>query len=165
MDIKPIETEYKGYKFRSRLEARWAVFFDAIGSKWKYEAEGYEIEGVRYLPDFEIENEDNKFFIEIKPNFITEEEERKAELLSIAYGGIVAIFKNDPFEIINNPESAIVYLSDGTTATASRNLIYLLVGALKPSSYIELVDCIDICDKAKAKARQARFEFGETPHA
>ena len=27
--IKPIETNYKGYRFRSRLEARWAVFFDA----------------------------------------------------------------------------------------------------------------------------------------
>lgn len=25
-----IETEYKGYRFRSRLEARWAVFFDTL---------------------------------------------------------------------------------------------------------------------------------------
>lgn len=25
--IKPIETIYNGYHFRSRLEARWAVFF------------------------------------------------------------------------------------------------------------------------------------------
>lgn len=28
--MKAIETEYNGYKFRSRLEARWAVFFDAF---------------------------------------------------------------------------------------------------------------------------------------
>ena len=27
--IRPIETEYRGYRFRSRFEARWAVFFDA----------------------------------------------------------------------------------------------------------------------------------------
>lgn len=27
--IKPIETRYKGCRFRSRPEARWAVFFDA----------------------------------------------------------------------------------------------------------------------------------------
>lgn len=33
MDIKPIETHYNGYRFRSRLEARWAVFFDALGIK------------------------------------------------------------------------------------------------------------------------------------
>lgn len=29
--MKAIETRYKGYRFRSRLEARWAVFFDALG--------------------------------------------------------------------------------------------------------------------------------------
>jgi hypothetical protein len=47
-----IETEFKGYKFRSRLEARWAVFFDAIGIEWKYETEGFEAGDHRYLPDF-----------------------------------------------------------------------------------------------------------------
>lgn len=52
--FKAIETVYKGYRFRSRLEARWAVFFDELGLDWKYEAEGYDFDGVRYLPDFEI---------------------------------------------------------------------------------------------------------------
>ena len=51
--IKPIETHYKGYRFRSRLEARWAVFFDAIEIKWEYEKEGYDLENLGgYLPDF-----------------------------------------------------------------------------------------------------------------
>ena len=43
--LKAIETEYKGYRFRSRLEARWAVFFDACGVKWEYEPEGYVLSG------------------------------------------------------------------------------------------------------------------------
>ena len=43
MSIKAIETEYKGYRFRSRLEARWAVFFDALGLKWDYEPEGFDL--------------------------------------------------------------------------------------------------------------------------
>ena len=55
-----IETHYAGCRFRSRLEARWAVFFDAIGIEWQYEPQGFEIESVygreegtwRYLPDF-----------------------------------------------------------------------------------------------------------------
>ena len=34
LQMKPIETVYKGFKFRSRLEARWAVFFDACGVRW-----------------------------------------------------------------------------------------------------------------------------------
>jgi hypothetical protein len=57
--IKAIETEYKGYRFRSRLEARWAVFFDSMGFEWLYESEGFEKPSgvndentIRYLPDF-----------------------------------------------------------------------------------------------------------------
>jgi hypothetical protein len=41
--MKPIETKYKGYRFRSRLEARWAVFFDALKMGYKYEMEGFDL--------------------------------------------------------------------------------------------------------------------------
>ncbi len=50
--IKAIETRYKGCRFRSRLEARWAVFYNALGLKWEYEKEGFELPSGRYLPDF-----------------------------------------------------------------------------------------------------------------
>jgi len=51
--IPPIETVYNGYRFRSRLEARWAVFFDALGVKYEYEPEGYVTSTKEaYLPDF-----------------------------------------------------------------------------------------------------------------
>ncbi len=45
-----IETHYAGCRFRSRLEARWAVFFDAIGIEWQYEPQGFEIESVYPTP-------------------------------------------------------------------------------------------------------------------
>lgn len=52
--ITPIETIYKGYRFRSRLEARWAVFMDACGADWEYEPEG--MLAVSYAePDFDEE--------------------------------------------------------------------------------------------------------------
>lgn len=52
-ELKAIETRYKGYRFRSRLEARWAVFFDTLGIEWEYEKEGYDLgEAGWYLPDF-----------------------------------------------------------------------------------------------------------------
>ena len=55
MEIKPIETIYDGYKFRSRLEARWAVFFDALGVPYEYEPEGFVLpSGRKYLPDFKV---------------------------------------------------------------------------------------------------------------
>ena len=65
MTIKAIETEYNGYRFRSRLEARWAVFFDAAGIKYEYESEGYELDkSTRYLPDFYLPDFD--CYVEVK---------------------------------------------------------------------------------------------------
>jgi hypothetical protein len=58
-NIKVIETSYRGCRFRSRLEARWAVFFDALGWDWQYEKEGYVLgwdkdDRLPWLPDFEV---------------------------------------------------------------------------------------------------------------
>ena len=51
--MKALNTYYNGYLFRSRLEARWAVFFDSCGVSWEYESQGYELKnGLWYLPDF-----------------------------------------------------------------------------------------------------------------
>lgn len=77
-NIKPIETVYKGCRFRSRLEARWAVFFDEMGIDWEYEPEGFEFihdgKTVRYLPDFYLPND--RFYVEVKGNV----KERYSEL-------------------------------------------------------------------------------------
>jgi hypothetical protein len=52
-EIKVIQTKFAGHFFRSRTEARWAVFFKTLGLKYKYEIEGFEFDGgLRYLPDF-----------------------------------------------------------------------------------------------------------------
>lgn len=62
-----IETEYAGHRFRSRLEARWAVFFDKLGVKWLYEPQGYELgNGERYLPDFWLPDMYNSCWVEVK---------------------------------------------------------------------------------------------------
>lgn len=64
---RAITTRYKGYAFRSRLEARWAVFFDHLGIRWEYEPEGFELgNGLRYLPDFWLP--DWGLWVEIKPD-------------------------------------------------------------------------------------------------
>jgi len=68
MKIKAIETSYNGYKFRSRLEARWAVFFDLLDIKYEYEKEGFNLPHGPYLPDFFLPDIRNGFWIEVKPN-------------------------------------------------------------------------------------------------
>lgn len=67
---RAIETNYAGYRFRSRMEARWAVAFDALGERWLYEPQGYEIvlvktgEQRRYLPDFYLP--ERRLWVEVK---------------------------------------------------------------------------------------------------
>jgi hypothetical protein len=69
VSVKPIETRYKGFRFRSRLEARWAVFFEALGIKWEYEPEGFELsDGTRYLPDFHLPTFGGGMYVEVKPD-------------------------------------------------------------------------------------------------
>lgn len=56
--IQAIETEFMGCRFRSRLEARWAVFFTELEIDFQYEPEGFKVhvlatdETAFYLPDF-----------------------------------------------------------------------------------------------------------------
>lgn len=94
MKKTPIETVYKGYRFRSRLEARWAVFFDTLGIPYQYEIEGFDLgSGIWYLPDFWLP--DQKYWIEIKGSEPTEQERQKLGLLS-------ATTHNNSFMMIND---------------------------------------------------------------
>lgn len=96
--VRAIETRYAGVRFRSRLEARWAVFFDTAGVRWHYEAEGFELDGLRYLPDFWLPV--NGYWIEVKPMAPTVLEREKAIRLAEA-GGWPVIFLHgaiDPVE-------------------------------------------------------------------
>lgn len=99
MTLKPIETRYKGYRFRSRLEARWAVFFDALGVEWEYEVEGYDLGAAGfYLPDFELYR---SLFIEIKPSGVgLDDAVQKCEALKQQSGYDVLLLKGKPSEYI-----------------------------------------------------------------
>ena len=65
MSIKAIPTELGGVTYRSRLEARWAAFFDALGADPIFEHQGYEVHGKGYLPDFYLAAW--KVYVEVKP--------------------------------------------------------------------------------------------------
>jgi hypothetical protein len=60
--ICPIETLYRGHRFRSRLEAKWAAFFDAAGWRWQYEP--LDLDG--WIPDFVIFGGAMPFFVDVK---------------------------------------------------------------------------------------------------
>ena len=70
--MRPIETRFAGYRFRSRLEAKWAVFYTALEFRFDPEPEGYELEdGQGYLPDLKVRTPQNKtMWVEVKPGHI-----------------------------------------------------------------------------------------------
>lgn len=93
--MKALETIYKGYRFRSRLEARTAVFMDQLGIQWLYEPEGYDLDGLWYLPDFYLP--ELRTWVEIKPEKPTGEEEQKAARLAYHTAKRVVLFYDPDF--------------------------------------------------------------------
>ncbi len=78
--MKAIETNYHGYRCRSRLEARWIVFFESMGIEFLYEPEGFVLaDGTCYLPDFYLPQ--IRSWAEVKPEAFTQAEMWKAETL------------------------------------------------------------------------------------
>ena len=94
--IDAIQTEYKGYKFRSRLEARWAIFFDTLGIEWIYEPEGFRLsDGSLYLPDFYLP--ESNTWVEVK-GVLTIEDENKVYNFNISkdIGNVVIVGEFPP---------------------------------------------------------------------
>lgn len=76
---RAIETHWHGYRFRSRLEARWAVFFDCLEIEFSYEPEGFHTDVGGYLPDFFFPQV--RCYGEVKPCALTPSELAKATWL------------------------------------------------------------------------------------
>lgn len=76
-DIKAHPTNYNGVMFRSRLEARWAAFFDLAGWSWEYEP--IDLNG--WSPDFRVHWDcwhsecpnGHTLLIEVKPYYSIDE--------------------------------------------------------------------------------------------
>lgn len=92
--MQVIPTNYRGIIYRSRTEARWAVFFATLGVDAEYEPEGYVLDGIPYLPDFYVRDWD--YFVEIKGAVPTAEEQEKCRRLALATGKFVIIMVGQP---------------------------------------------------------------------
>lgn len=157
-ELIPIDTEYKGYYFRSRLEARYAVYLDALGWNYEYEPEGFKLQSGNYLPDFYFP--DINCYGEVKPKELNDLELRLCFELSESMAkdniGIdVILFEGQPdyktFRSIIN-------------GSLFNNVIPIKKGGKYYPFYIcgnNTFDKIYFKEEGLAlkKAREARFEF------
>lgn len=172
--IKAIETKFMGHKFRSRLEARWAVFFEAAGIKWIYEQEGFVINGKPYLPDFYLPDQG---YFEVKGRYEYDNQLMQQFANEIGEPLFIA------FEEIPLPKDGKGYLKTFIPCSCA------LVGETMYWGYDDMFLECDGCGKisvqnavydtikdnccegsremsiqhALIKAREARFEHGENP--
>lgn len=175
--MKAIQTYYKGYKFRSRTEARWAVFFDSVGVDWEYEPEGFVLsDGSHYLPDFKV-----TYFDQGNRNFpLTYWFEVKGDLQSITDKELmkVFLFEHELVLLVGAP-SEKGYVSNKTyrgelfsefkKRVFSNDDDYACVSpwSCKQRPWVDPQCCfvseILQMKTAVSKARSARFEHGEKP--
>ena len=173
--IKPIETCYGGCRFRSRLEARWAIFFDAVGLKYEYEVEGFEMNGIRYLPDFYIPSLNRWFEIKAKP--LDEYEMKKCEefCFNIDNENIkFSVLIGSPEAVrIDNYVGILEYVWEWPSEIYPENIRMLAPIELSEKEYYSrfmrgLWIVPNVTEKelamAAIMAKQARFEFGEETH-
>lgn len=164
--MKPIETAYKGYRFRSRLEARWAICLDALGWSWEYELEGFDLGGGDlYLPDFALLggecHQAVQCWIEVKPTEPNADELRKARKLALQshVPVLFAIGSPDPLSLEGlggYSEDGEFYLNGLASITRECWVKWRRPGWLMGGeSRCEVVD-----EAACARARSARFERG-----
>ena len=191
--MKSIQTEYKGYLFRSRLEARWAVFFDASGVRWEYEPEGYDLgDGIYYLPDFLLHGVDGRdggdLYVEVKGNMTPADAEKILRFIERGgREGKYGKYKNATLVVGNIPEGETAdeidwYISDHAYHGPAPYLFnfeaidgdhFAAHPGINKEGKFELFgdDSSYLCDqdpiateRAYRLARQARFEHGEKPH-
>jgi hypothetical protein len=77
-----IPTKHRGIQYRSRLEAKWAAFFDII--EWNYTYEPFDAAG--YIPDFVIHG-DRPLLIEVKPAITQSDFEAPIQKIETALQG------------------------------------------------------------------------------
>ena len=175
--MKAIETYYKGYRFRSRLEARWAVFFDLCQVDFEYEPKEFVLsDGTYYLPDFYLP--DLHMYFEVKSAHLAGTDEGNVaykKMRDLAnnqegiFGGLV--FGDPLMEKITDVETMetsmglnfIYFFDDVGVSRLYFTLDYKDISGKGTRMKLSLRDPLMemIIENFAVRARQARFEHNE----
>jgi len=107
-DYVPVPVVYKGEYYDSTLEARHAVFLDYLRLPFVHQPQpAFRYKNYNWAIDFKVWPDDNEktFYLEVKPNRPTEEEEQKCEVVAnscvgvpviLVYGTMGSPYSHDP---------------------------------------------------------------------
>lgn len=104
--ISSIPTVYKGRNYRSRLEAKWAAFFDLCG--WRYEYEPVDLDG--WFPDFVLFSDSGEvILVEVKPVIeFPKDDAEKMENAACAIDHELLILGNGVFDSGDNQDAECI---------------------------------------------------------
>lgn len=178
MRANVVDTIFDGHKFRSRLEARWAVFFKALGVKYEYEKETYSVPAGAFLPTFWLSVED--CFVQIGSTDESHTGQACAELAHLTRRDVLFVvgqpWPNEynveqfgPNHVIRNDDEEMPHFYDMQFAEDRRVPEILCIAG--DSGYTSLTPSRDddVCERwpltdtdwmntAYEAARQARFD-------
>jgi len=143
-DARPIETDYKGCRFRSRLEARWAVFFDALDIEWDYEPEGFELDGTRYLPDFWLPGID--IWVEVKGSILSGRDEEKVKQLALKTKKPCLVLLGSPSLEAQIRAASGVLFYDAWNPIDGRIVASAYTAGESPERDVCIADCVRFCE-------------------
>lgn len=158
---KAIETSYAGCRFRSRLEARWAVVFDHLHITWQFEAQGFHLPSGNYLPDFQIDGVRQPFFVEIKGPMPNAREFQVASEINLQVAPLI-IFQGD---LPRRRGEGTAWVLEESGKNTYDWIMTDPEKALIAASYVGVStqpSAIPIWEEAVTAGRSARFEHGES---
>lgn len=80
--------------FHSDVEAQWSIFFDAMGIKYEYEKDTFQLDGASFIPDFWLPQVN--MWADVKPSRHSKEDTRNCQRLANITGKRCLLLEGPP---------------------------------------------------------------------
>lgn len=107
--MEGIPTKYNNIMFRSRLEAKWAAFFDLCGWQWEYEPVDFN----GWIPDFALYGKIDLVYVEVKPVIVMPEDVCEKISRSGCAKEVLIVGQRNPFPCEDSMGVAIGWIREG----------------------------------------------------
>ncbi|SLM31120.1 hypothetical protein MTBBW1_2710007 [Desulfamplus magnetovallimortis] len=139
-------TVYKDIRFRTRLQARWAAFFDTLGIPYEYATEPFKISSqIYYQPDFWLPSQDA--WLIIRKNRMNHNEDRLMGLAFVQHTDKILFAFNECRKTVYHQDNYVLYSGQYLNAEGDFDGIMEWGHCEECNSFhIGHMGCHDVCD-------------------